>query len=110
MFYEDMKANPKEEITKLQKFLGTNLTDEQIDDVVEYTSFSAMKERDCVMESGNSTADPEDSFTIKEVEEKDGGFFRKGNLSISRKVYFIQRLFFPHIFMYIYIIHTYFLE
>ncbi|MCL4145461.1 UNVERIFIED_CONTAM: hypothetical protein GTU68_024105 [Idotea baltica] len=33
MFYEDMIENPKGEIMKLQKFLGTNLTDKQIDDV-----------------------------------------------------------------------------
>ncbi|MCL4146615.1 UNVERIFIED_CONTAM: hypothetical protein GTU68_033934, partial [Idotea baltica] len=85
VFYEDMKADPKGEIMKLKKFLGTNLTDKQIDDVVEYTSFSAMKERDSVLESGDSAADPEDSFTIKEVEEKDGGFFRKAS-SVSGRL------------------------
>jgi hypothetical protein len=33
LFYEKMKKNPKEEFTKLSKFLGANLTEQQIDNV-----------------------------------------------------------------------------
>ncbi|MCL4138083.1 UNVERIFIED_CONTAM: hypothetical protein GTU68_064937 [Idotea baltica] len=73
-----MKADPKGEIMKLQKFLGTNLTDKQIDDVVEYTSFSAMKKRDNVMEDNGSSENPDYSYVLTEVEDKEGGFFRKG--------------------------------
>ncbi|CAL4068944.1 unnamed protein product [Meganyctiphanes norvegica] len=72
VFFEEMKADIKGALRKLNTFLGTGLNDKQIENVTEWTSFKSMKERG-VMEG---TAD--DSFWIKEVKDKDGGFMRKG--------------------------------
>ncbi|XP_076060395.1 sulfotransferase 1C4-like [Oratosquilla oratoria] len=69
LFFEDMKKDPKGEIKKLDAFLGTGLSDDTISKIVEYTSFSAMKER-------NIMADGE--WTRSEISQKDGGFLRKG--------------------------------
>jgi len=41
--YEDMKNDPKKEITKIAKFIGVDTNDELIDQTVEKSSFSAMK-------------------------------------------------------------------
>ena len=38
IFFEKMKKHPKEEIERLDKFLGTNLTDEQLDKVGHNTA------------------------------------------------------------------------
>ncbi|RXG58068.1 Sulfotransferase 1C4 [Armadillidium vulgare] len=72
-FYEDMKANPKEEIIRLQKFLNVDLTESQIDDIVHYTSFQEMSERENkkVIESSSEVINTK-------IVNKDGGFFRKG--------------------------------
>ncbi|KAL7630316.1 UNVERIFIED_CONTAM: hypothetical protein RMT77_019538 [Armadillidium vulgare] len=45
VFYEDLKENPKIEIRKIDQFLGTKRTDEQIDNIVNCTSFSYMKKK-----------------------------------------------------------------
>ncbi|KAG7158741.1 Sulfotransferase 1C4-like 4 [Homarus americanus] len=45
MFFEDLKNNNMEELKKLDKFLGTNLSQEQLDNVAHYTSFAEMKAR-----------------------------------------------------------------
>ncbi|MCL4142612.1 UNVERIFIED_CONTAM: hypothetical protein GTU68_029526, partial [Idotea baltica] len=39
IYYEDLKANPKAEISRLQQFLGTNLDDDQINNVMFFSSF-----------------------------------------------------------------------
>ncbi|CAL4068942.1 unnamed protein product [Meganyctiphanes norvegica] len=72
VFFEDFKADIKGELRKLDTFIGTGLSDKQIDNVAEYTSFKSMKER------GVQEASSNDSFWVKEVLEKDGGFMRKG--------------------------------
>ncbi|KAF2358800.1 Sulfotransferase domain [Trinorchestia longiramus] len=74
LFYEKMKKNPKEEISKLSQFLGVKLTDEQVDKIVHYTSFAEMKKRDdhCI-----NKAD-EDLFLNKLQIQTEGGFFRSG--------------------------------
>ncbi|KAF2352255.1 Sulfotransferase domain [Trinorchestia longiramus] len=46
IFYEKMKKNPREEITKLSKFLGANLSEDQIEKIIQYTSFMEMKQRE----------------------------------------------------------------
>ncbi|KAB7498430.1 Sulfotransferase 1 family member D1, partial [Armadillidium nasatum] len=74
LFYEDLKENPEAEIKKIDKFLGTKRTDEQIKNVARYTSFSNMKERT----KRNPPTSFDNAFFKKEVEEKGGSFFRKG--------------------------------
>ncbi|RXG58593.1 Sulfotransferase 1C4 [Armadillidium vulgare] len=73
-FYEDMKANPKEEILRIHKFLDLDLTESQINRIVDYTSFQKMGERE-----GNNLMGSDTEMLINpEIANKDGGFFRKG--------------------------------
>lgn len=73
MFYEDMKADTIKELKRLDDFLGTKLTPQQLENIKQYTSFSEMKKRE-VMSLGTGT----DKVLNEEVTKKDGGFFRKG--------------------------------
>ncbi|XP_018008639.1 sulfotransferase 1C4 [Hyalella azteca] len=43
LFYEKMKKNPKAEFTKLSKFLGVDLNEEQIDKIVHHISFTVVQ-------------------------------------------------------------------
>jgi len=70
--FEDLKANPLQEYSKINKFLGTERTEEEILKIVDYTSFAEMKKRDTI--SGGATSP---MFNMDIVRE-DGGFFRKG--------------------------------
>jgi len=72
VFFEDLQADLKGELRKLDTFLGTGLTSKQLDNVCEWTSFKSMKGRD-VLENQYS-----DGFTNQDVSKNDGGFFRKG--------------------------------
>ncbi|RXG52730.1 Cytosolic sulfotransferase 12 [Armadillidium vulgare] len=76
IFYEDLKADPRSEILRLQKFLDLNLTDSQINNIIHYTSFDVMKEREEKNMVGSEMELAE--FSNLEVQQKDGGFFRKG--------------------------------
>lgn len=71
MFFEDMKADIKGELRKLDAFLGTKLTEEQLENVVKHTGFGVMRDRskEKMVPSTHVNAD---------VMKKDGGFFRKG--------------------------------
>merc|ERR1719341_1980597 len=73
--FEDLKANPMAEYTKLDKFLDTKRTKEQIEKICEYTSFSEMKKRDNVVGSGEGEQNK--MFNMEAV-RREGGFFRKG--------------------------------
>lgn len=73
MFYEDMKADPKKAFGDLDAFLGTNLTEKQLENIANYTSFGEMKSRSEKQFSGAMSR----SFNV-DIIEKDGGFFRKG--------------------------------
>lgn len=81
-FFELLKRNTKEEYKKLSNFLGVTPTDEQLDKIIHYTSFSEMKKRNEHVLPG---ADAED-FMDKVIVEKDGGFFRKGTSGGWQKV------------------------
>ncbi|XP_042240440.1 sulfotransferase 1A1-like isoform X2 [Homarus americanus] len=74
MFFEDLKNNNMEELKKLDKFLGTNLSQEQLDNVAHYTSFAEMKARDAVLGAGSEI------FFNVDIVQKDGGFFRQGKV------------------------------
>ncbi|KAB7494193.1 Sulfotransferase 1C4 [Armadillidium nasatum] len=72
-FYEDMKANPKAEILRIQRFLNVNLTESQINGIVHYTSFQEMSKRKYKWDKGSDILD-----INPKILNKDGGFFRKG--------------------------------
>ncbi|XP_063889967.1 sulfotransferase 1A1-like [Scylla paramamosain] len=74
MFYEDMKADIIGELKRLDAFLGTKLTLQQLDNVARHTSFKEMKKREEIT-LGMGTGD---KIFNQEVTKKDGGFFRKG--------------------------------
>merc|ERR1712004_125110 len=46
--YEDMKKDIRAEIRKLAEFLEVSVTDEQVETIVQHTSFSNMKENTAV--------------------------------------------------------------
>ncbi|XP_050736796.1 sulfotransferase 1B1-like isoform X3 [Eriocheir sinensis] len=73
VFYEDMKADVMGELKRLDAFLGTKLTPQQLEGVARHTSFKEMKARDPM------TIDMEKSNLMDaELIKKEGGFFRKG--------------------------------
>ncbi|KAK4315861.1 hypothetical protein Pmani_012943 [Petrolisthes manimaculis] len=74
MFFEDLKNNNMEELNKLNNFLNTKLTEEQLKNISHYTSFSEMKAR------ANLLGDGADMFFNLDIVNKDGGFFRKGEV------------------------------
>ncbi|RXG58067.1 Estrogen sulfotransferase, isoform 2 [Armadillidium vulgare] len=76
MFYEDLKADPKAEVTRLKNFLNVDLSNDQIEKIVHYTSFDQMKEREGKDLMGEDT----NEYANSEIEDKDGGFFRKGQV------------------------------
>ncbi|XP_069176911.1 sulfotransferase 1E1-like [Procambarus clarkii] len=67
LFYEDLKTDVMKELRTLNEFLGTRLTQQQLDNVIEHTSFSSMKNR--------SIKNPEIYLS---AQKKKDGFFRKG--------------------------------
>jgi len=74
VFYEKLKRNTSEELKLLDKFLGTNLTPEQLKRIEHFTSFAEMKKRDDHVVAPNDYPNIIDEAMVK----KDGGFFRKG--------------------------------
>jgi len=72
--YENLVAAPDWEIKRLNYFLGTKLTDEQMENIVKYTSLKAMKERGVLPLGYNSDEISE------EVAKKDGGFYECGEV------------------------------
>jgi len=77
VFFEDLKADPENELKKIDDFIGARLTSQQLKNVVQHTSFSSMKARDPVNMKNNPV-------TNNEVAEKDGGFIRKGEAGAWR--------------------------
>lgn len=76
--FEDLKTNPLQEYTRLEQFLGTNRTQEEIQKICDYTSFAEMKKRDNVVI-------PNSPFYNSEVIAEDGGFFRKGEVGDGKE-------------------------
>lgn len=69
--YEDMIEDPAREVLKVVKFLGISLTDEDVEDIVESTSFESMKS------NPNTNYSQWDTFGIRDRNES--SFMRKGN-------------------------------
>jgi len=82
VFYEQMKKNPQREYRKLADFLGAKLTDEELEKVIEYTSFARMKERN----QHSIDSDTEPMFFDQDFQKRKGGFFRQGESGGWRKV------------------------
>jgi len=76
IFYEEMKADPLKEIKRLNTFMETNLTEEQMQAIVKYTSFEEMKARDELSKDVNTMR--------QEVVKNEGGFYRKGQVGDSK--------------------------
>ncbi|NXU51070.1 ST1D1 Sulfotransferase, partial [Turnix velox] len=43
LFYEDMKKNPRQELQKILKFLGKEMSEETVERILHHTSFQEMK-------------------------------------------------------------------
>jgi len=82
VFYEKLKNNKCEELRRLDKFLGTNLTEEQLQKIEHFTSFEEMKKRDDHICPKDDMATYMDQVLAKE----EGGFFRKGESGGWKKV------------------------
>ncbi|XP_071550622.1 sulfotransferase 1A1-like [Panulirus ornatus] len=76
VFYEDLKADIMTELKKLNDFLGTDLTQAQLENVAKHTSFSEMQARDNLL--GSKSVD--NPLMNPDVVKQDGGFFRKGEV------------------------------
>ncbi|KAA0191612.1 hypothetical protein HAZT_HAZT006506, partial [Hyalella azteca] len=77
--FEELKADTRQQLTKLDAFLGTGLTDKQFDNILQITSFRTMQEMH-QLQKLNETAYNMD------VGNKEGLFIRQG-FSIMRVVY-----------------------
>ncbi|XP_063889444.1 sulfotransferase 1B1-like [Scylla paramamosain] len=71
LFYEDMKENLMKELKRLDAFLGTGLTEDQLRQVAEHTGISHMKNRSSV-NPGSS------SYSEQALKEGRRDFIRKG--------------------------------
>lgn len=76
VFYEDLRSNTKFELKRINDFLGTNLTPQQLENVEHYTSFEEMKKRD----NFTNTDRADNPNVNQKVAKTDGGFFRKGQV------------------------------
>ncbi|XP_076034910.1 uncharacterized protein LOC143021359 [Oratosquilla oratoria] len=77
LFFENLKADPMAEVRELDKFLGTNLTEEQMKKVIEHTSFDKMQARDVHFRISEEI---EKKIMNQEAIQTKGGFFRKGQV------------------------------
>jgi len=82
MSYEILKKNTMEEYRKLNNFLKTNVTDDQLEKIIEYCSFGAMKQR----EHHAAVKEMEPYLFNLEVAKKEGGFFKKGESGRHKEV------------------------
>lgn len=78
MFFEDMKANPLEELKKLDAFLRTNLSEEQLGAIAKYTSFEQMKTRGVTPILNFERSGAKVDVLNEDIAQKEGGFLRKG--------------------------------
>ncbi|ROT68870.1 estrogen sulfotransferase [Penaeus vannamei] len=76
VFYEDLKADIMGELKRLDAFLGTGLSHDQLANVAKYTSFGEMKARNNLLINKDIFKNAE--IIDQEVLQKDGGFFRQG--------------------------------
>ncbi|CAL4128952.1 unnamed protein product [Meganyctiphanes norvegica] len=73
VFYEDLKKNSMTELQKINKFLNTNLSEEELNVVKDFTNFDQMKIRKSINPMVKGKA-------IKAFKENEGQFLRKGTI------------------------------
>ncbi|XP_062316012.1 sulfotransferase family 1, cytosolic sulfotransferase 5 isoform X1 [Osmerus eperlanus] len=71
LFFEDMKKDPAKEIRRISEFLGQNTSDQLIDNIMQMTTFAAMRENPMA----NYSTIPETIFDRQASE-----FLRKGEV------------------------------
>ncbi|KAK8371784.1 hypothetical protein O3P69_016241 [Scylla paramamosain] len=71
LFYEDMKENITRELKRLNAFLETGLSEDQLRQVAEYTTFSQMKSR-------SRTVSPISTYSARAIKEMRRDHVRKG--------------------------------
>ncbi|XP_069176542.1 sulfotransferase 1E1-like [Procambarus clarkii] len=81
VFYEDLKADIKKELGTLNEFLGTNLSQQQLENVAQHSSFSSMKAR----------SEKDAANYHQGAQRREGAFFRKGKIG-DRKNHFSPEL------------------
>lgn len=79
IFYEDLKADIMGELRKMDKFLGTKLTEDQLENVAKQASFKEMKNRNAAF---GGKEDEQEAFIQQTVKES-GGFFREGETGLK---------------------------
>jgi len=81
--YEKLKENTLEEYEKLAQFLGLEISREEMQKIIKYTSFAEMKKRD-------NFFIPKSEYEVymnEKVAQSEGGFFRKGEKGQWRTVF-----------------------
>ncbi|RXG52637.1 Cytosolic sulfotransferase 13 [Armadillidium vulgare] len=81
LYYEDLKENPKEQIKKVDQFIGTSRSDKQIDNIVHCTSFDYMKSKS----KENSPLSFDGVLSETETQDQGPNFFRKGKVGSWRE-------------------------
>ena len=76
VFYEDLKADAHREVRRIAKFLNLERSEEQVNNIVKFTSFDNMKERSKL----NPPTSNDGKYFNEDVVKKEGGFFRKGQV------------------------------
>ena len=82
LFFEDMKKDLAKNVRKVAKFLGKELTDENVEALVDHLSFKKMK--------NNPSVNKEEAKTANMFKE-DGVFMRKGEVG-DWKNYFTDEM------------------
>ncbi|CAL4143735.1 unnamed protein product [Meganyctiphanes norvegica] len=78
IYYEELLSDPLWEVKRLNFFLGTNLTDDQMPGIAQHCNFEAMKQRG-VVPLGYAP-----DQIVQPVMKRDGGFYREGKVGTWR--------------------------
>ena len=69
--YEEMKKNPKQHVSKIVEFLGYELKDETVDEIVEQSTFKQMSKMFAPIQEKNAAWNPKRSNFIRKGEVGD---------------------------------------
>ncbi|XP_069841938.1 sulfotransferase 1C4-like [Dendropsophus ebraccatus] len=82
IFFEDLKKTPLQEIQKVMRFLGKNLSDETLNNIVRLSSFTHMR--------ANPMANYSD-FPREILDQSKAGFMRKGKVGDWKTLFTIRQ-------------------